>query len=153
MPSGMALAGAVEEPAARGAMRHLARGLEEDPMRDVRGTTTALLFVSAVLSVACGARSINDVLADPAKYRNRSVTVRGTVDQSASVLGRGAYRISDRDQSLWVVTSSGAPRKGARVDVTGRVQDGYDLSAFNIRLPGGLDTGLVLIESSHKARD
>ncbi len=122
-------------------------------MRLARGTTIALLLALTALSVGCGARRINDVLADPAKYRNRSVTVRGTVDQSASVLGRGAYRITDDGQSLWVVTDRGAPRKGARVDVTGRVQDGYDLSAFNIRLPGGLDTGLVLIESSHRARN
>jgi hypothetical protein len=110
---------------------------------------------ATLLAVGCGARSINQVLADPAKYRDQSVTVRGTVDQSASVMGRGAYRITDGDQSLWVVTAAGAPRKGARVDVTGRIQDGYDLSSFGgaIKLPGSLQSGLVLIESSHKARD
>jgi len=104
---------------------------------------------------ACGARSINDLLADPAKYRNQSVTVRGTVEESASVLGRGAYRITDRGQGLWVATTSGAPRKGARVEVKGRLQDGYDLSAFGglIKLPSTLQSGLVLVESSHKARD
>jgi hypothetical protein len=42
----------------------------------------------------------------------------------------GAYRITDGGQGLWVVTTSGAPRQGARVNVTGRLQDGYDLSAF-----------------------
>ncbi len=54
-----------------------------------------------------------------------------------------------------IVTAAGAPRKGARVDVTGRVQDGYDLSAFGnvIKLPGAMRSGLVLIESSHKAKD
>jgi hypothetical protein len=109
----------------------------------------------ALVAVGCATRSINQLLADPAKYRNESVTVRGTVDQSASVMGRGAYRITDGDQGLWVVTSGGAPRKGARVDVTGRLQDGYDLSAFGtaIKLPGSLQSGLVLVESSHKARD
>jgi hypothetical protein len=108
-----------------------------------------------MVSAACGARSINDVLADPAKYRHESVTVRGTVDQSASLMGKGAYRITDGEQSLWVVTSGGAPRKGARVDVTGRIQDGYDLSAFGgvLKLPDSLRSGLVLIESSHKARN
>jgi len=114
------------------------------------------LVVGLTLAAAgCATKSINQVLADPAKYRNESVTVRGTVDQSASVMGKGAYRITDGDQSLWVVTGSGAPRKGARVDVTGRIQDGYDLSTFGsaIKLPGSLQSGLVLIESSHKARD
>ena len=113
-----------------------------------------LVLGTTLLLVGC-ATSINQLLADPAKYRNRSVTVRGTVDQSASVMGRGAYRITDGDQGLWVVTSSGAPRKGARVNVTGRLQDGYDLSAFGnvIKLPGSLQSGLVLVESSHNARD
>lgn len=113
-----------------------------------------LVFLTLML-VGCGAKSINQVLADPTRYRNGSVTVRGTVAESASVMGRGAYRITDGDQGLWVVTTSGAPRKGARVDVTGRLQDGYDLSAFGniLKLPGSLQSGLVLIESSHRARD
>ena len=125
-------------------------------MTVVRRVVSGGVIVAALMmAAACGARSINDVLADPAKYRNESVTVRGTVDQSASIMGKGAYRISDGDQGLWVVTSSGAPRKGARVEVTGRIQDGYDLSSFGnaIKLPGSLQTGLVLIESSHKARN
>jgi hypothetical protein len=108
-----------------------------------------------VVLAGCGAKSINQVLADPAKYRNDTITVRGTVAESVSIAGRGAYRIVDGDQGLWVVTSSGAPRKGARVDVTGRLQDGYDLSAFGgvLKLPGSMQSGLVLIASSHKARD
>ncbi len=112
-----------------------------------------LVLGASLVAAGCATKSINQLLADPAKYRNQSVTVRGTVDQSASVMGRGAYRITDGDQGLWVVTSSGAPRKGARVDVTGRLQDGYDLSAFGNRLPGLLQSGLVLVESSHRARD
>ena len=52
------------------------------------------------------------------------------------------------------MTTGGAPRKGARVSVTGRVQEGYDLGAFGniLKLPGSLQSGVVLIESSHKAR-
>ena len=120
-----------------------------------RQFNAVLLVVLAGAAVACGARTINQLLADPAKYRNQTVTVRGTVDQSASIAGRGTYRLTDGDQGLWVVTTSGAPRRGARVDVTGKLQDGYDLSAFGniIRLPGSVQSGLVLIEESHKARD
>ena len=114
-----------------------------------------LAFVLAVATAGCGAKSINQVLADPAKYRNQTITVRGTVSDSASILGRGAYRIADGDQGLWVVTTGGAPRKGARVDVTGRLQEGYDLSAFGgiLRLPNSVQNAVVLIESSHRARD
>jgi len=124
-------------------------------MTVTRHLGAALLLAVSGATIACGAHSINQLLADPAKYRNQSVTVRGTVDQSASVAGRGAYRLTDGDQGLWVVTTSGAPRRGAHVKVTGRLQDGYDLSAFGnvIQLPGALRSGLVLIEESHKAQD
>ena len=114
------------------------------------------LFLTALVAAGCsGARSLTDLLADPAKYRDRPVTVRGTVAESASVMGNGAYRITDDEQGLWIVTKSGAPRKGARVEVTGRLQDGYDLRAFGAgrRLPASLQNGLVLVESSHKARN
>jgi len=78
--------------------------------------------------------------------------VRGTGDQRISVLGRGAFRIVDGDQGLWVVTNSGAPRQGARVDVTGRIQDGFDFSGLGIKLPGPVQNGLVLVESSRSSR-
>jgi hypothetical protein len=115
----------------------------------------ALVIVLAAASAACASITINKILADPGKYRNDSVTVPGIVTESASVLGRGAYRITDSDQSLWVITSGGAPRKGARVSVTGRVQEGYDLGFLGgvVKLPNSVQSGVVLIESSHKARD
>jgi hypothetical protein len=120
-----------------------------------RRVGVGLVFALALIATGCGGTTINQVLADPAKYRNGSVTVQGTVAESVSMLGRGAYRITDGDQGLWVVTNSGAPRKGARVSVTGRVQEGYDLSAFGsvLKLPGSLQSGVVLVESSHKARE
>lgn len=114
-----------------------------------------LILVLTALAAGCAAKSINQVLADPGRYRNDTITVRGTVAESASVLGRGAYRITDGDQGLWVVTNGGAPRKGARVNVTGRLQEGYDLGALGgiLKLPGSIQSGVVLVESSHKARD
>ena len=113
-----------------------------------------LFLVVAALATGCAAKSINQVLADPGRYRNDTITVRGTVAESASIVGRGAYKITDGDQGLWVITNSGAPRKGARVNVTGRLQEGYDLGALGsvLKLPGSLQSGVVLVESSHKAR-
>lgn len=113
-----------------------------------------LFLVVAALAAGCAAKSINQVLADPARYRNDTITVHGTVAESASIVGRGAYKITDGDQGLWVITNSGAPRKGARVNVTGRLQEGYDLGALGsvLKLPGSLQSGVVLVESSHKAR-
>ena len=127
----------------------------EYEMNPARTFAAPVLVALACAAAACGAHSINQLLADPARYRNQTVTVRGTVDQSAPIAGRGAYRLTDGDQSLWVVTTSGAPRRGSRVDVTGKLEDGYDLSAFGgvIQLPGSMRSGLVLVESSHRARD
>jgi hypothetical protein len=124
-------------------------------MRDARRLAAGFLLALACVAAACGAMSINELLADPAKYRNRSVTVRGTVAETASIAGRGAYRLTDGNQGLWVVTTSGAPRRGARVTVTGKLEEGYDLSGLGsvLRLPGSLQSGLVLVESDRKARD
>ncbi len=115
----------------------------------------AIVFMLSMAAAGCGEVTINQVLSDPGKYRNDQITVPGTVTESVSVLGRGAYRLANGDQSLWVVTTGGAPRKGARVRVTGRVQEGYDLGFLGSasKLPGSLQRGVVLIESSLKARD
>jgi len=120
-----------------------------------RHAAAGIVLMLAALATACGALSINELLADPAKYLNQTVTVRGTVAESASIVGRGAYRLTEGDKGLWVVTSNGAPKRGARVNVTGTLQEGYDLGGFGslLRLPGSLQTGLVLVESDRKARD
>src|SRR3954467_10066959 len=118
-----------------------------------RRVAFAFVVVLASFTAACATTSINKVLADPGRYRNDTITVRGTVAESASVLGRGAYRITEKDQGLWVITNGGAPRKGARVDVKGRVQEGFDLGVLGnvLKVPGSIQGGIVLIESSHKA--
>jgi len=116
-----------------------------------RLTILACMAAIALATSACGAVSIRQVLADPAKYRDHDVTVRGHVTEAASLLGKGAYQLSDDGQSIWVVTSSGTPRKGARVDATGQVREGFDLGG--LKLPNVLGGGVVLVESSHRVRD
>ena len=98
---------------------------------------------------------INQILVDPSRYQNREVRVSGTVEESYSFTGRGAYRIGDRAGQLWVISERGVPRKGARVIVKGRIRDGFNFGSLGDRmgLPAGLGSGLVLMESSHKATD
>jgi len=100
----------------------------------------------------CGsARTIGDVLADPSQFSNRDVRIEGQVIQSYSVLGQGAYRVEDSTGRLWIVSRSGVPNPGTRVRVKGRVQQGFNLGGV-IDLPGPLDDGVVMLESSHDTR-
>jgi hypothetical protein len=113
--------------------------------------TAALLL--CLTATAC-ATKINKVLADPSKYRDKEVKISGRVADSVSIVDRGAYRLVDSSGEIWVVSTKGVPRVGANVDVRGTVRDGYNFGMFGnkIKLPGGLSSGLVLIESSHSAR-
>ena len=113
----------------------------------------AVLSVSALASAAC-ATSINHILADPSHYRDREVRVSGAVLDSYSVADRGAYRIADATGQLWVVSDRGVPRKGARVKVTGRIREGFNFGLLgdSIKLPAAIGSGLVMVESSHKAK-
>ena len=109
-----------------------------------------LIWATALISIGCGAKKINHVLADPSRYSNRQVEVRGEVVESYSIARRGAYRIKDDTGELWVVSTRGVPREGARVKVKGTIREGFNLGSI-IQLPRQLSSGLVLVESSHKA--
>ncbi len=107
-----------------------------------------------LLTVGCATKTINHILADPSRYRNNEIHLRGTVVDSYSVLDRGAYQISDGTGRLWIVSSHGVPRNGATVKVTGRVREGANLGNLGgmIKLPPGVAAGIVMIESSHSAK-
>ena len=54
----------------------------------------ALAGAVAVLTLAaCATMTVNRVLEDPSRYRNREVTLSGEVRDSFSLLDRGLYRI------------------------------------------------------------
>ena len=122
-------------------------------LRVLRFVGAAILAMSALGSAACASTTINRLLADPSRYRDRQVQLSGVVVDSYSLANRGAYRIDDDTGQLWVMSSSGTPRKGARVAVKGTVREGFNLGSLAdlIKLPGG-GVGLVLMESSHTAK-
>lgn len=115
----------------------------------------AFLLLAATLSSACATRTINHVLADPGRYRNKTVKLQGSVVDSYSLLNNGAYQIDDTTGRLWIVSNVGVPRRGARVTVRGRVQEGFNLGGLGdrLKLPPAISQGVVLMEQSHKARD
>ena len=125
---------------------------------------SAWLKKAAVLVVLAGAfgcaqKTVNDVMADPYRYRNKNVSLTGNVVESFSVTGKGFYRIEDSTGRLWVYSSRGVPRKGARVRVTGKIYDGFDVTSLGefVKLPDPIkeriESGLLLLEDSHKAQN
>jgi hypothetical protein len=99
--------------------------------------------------------TINRLLAEPERYANREVTLKGEVTRSASVLGKGGYELDDGTGRIWVVSRRGVPRKGARVESKGRVRDIVNAGDL-IKLPKDVEreigNGLVLVEGEHRAR-
>ena len=120
----------------------------------VRAITLVVLAVAAISSTACATRTINHVLADPSRYHNRQVKLSGAVVDSYSLLGRGAYQLDDSTGRLWIVSDDGVPRKGARVTVKGTVREGFSFGSIGdrMKLPPAVNAGIVLLESSHKAK-
>lgn len=120
-----------------------------------RITVPALLVLAlTLLSSACASRTINQVLADPGRYRNKQVRLTGSVVDSYSLVGNGAYQLDDTTGRLWIVSNSGVPRRGARVSVKGTVREGFNLGSLGdrLKLPPAVGAGVVLMESSHKAK-
>ena len=115
----------------------------------------AIISAGTLVSSACAALTINQILADPSRYRDRDIRVSGSVVDSYSFVNRGVYKIDDHSGELWVVSDRGVPRKGARVTVKGTIREGFNLGSLGDRakLPPAIGSGLLMMESSHKATD
>ena len=127
-------------------------------MRHVNFGTKLLAAVMAFLVVGCASASINSVMADPGRYRDREVTVAGEVEESLGVLGRGFFKLRDGQDALWVYTSQGLPRKGSRLNTRGRVRDLASIDQLTSResvpevVRQAVGNGLVLVETDRKAQ-
>jgi hypothetical protein len=111
-----------------------------------------------VLLMACAAKTVNDVMADPGRYRDREVSVKGEVTESVGALGRGFFKLQDGSGSLWVYTTRGLPRKGARVSSRGTVRDLATVDQLTSResvpeiVRQAVGSGLLLVERDRTAQ-
>ena len=119
--------------------------------RSARGTALALAIGLALLGTACKETTVARLLAEPNRWQNREVGLKGDVVDSVSFLGRGAYKLDDGTGTIWVVSTHGVPRKGAEVKVSGKIRDVVDLGTI-IKLPEKIGSGLVMTETSHHAK-
>jgi hypothetical protein len=123
----------------------------------VRDRTTLRFLMILLLTplllvlVGCEQKTINQILADPHRYANREVGVTGNVVRSVSILGKGAYQIDDGTGKLWVISDKGVPREGARIQAKGKIRDGFNLAGL-VKLPDVVSSGMVMIESGHRAK-
>lgn len=99
----------------------------------VRFLLAFLLSVGILLLVGCPPReSIAKINRDPGRYAGKEVTIAGRVVDSYGALGRGAFLIDDHTGTMWVLAGQyGVPGAGAKVAVSGRIEQGFTLGGRN----------------------
>jgi hypothetical protein len=85
------------------------------------------LGAALLLSGCGGAVKIGRILDEPARFRNRTVTVNGTVDLAFGAVVTGIYQVEDNTGKIYVLSNGGVPRSGTRVSVKGRVVNGVTI--------------------------
>jgi hypothetical protein len=79
------------------------------------------LAVVAIGLIGCAPLTVARINQDPSRYRNRVVTLTGTVVTSVGIMGTGGYQIDDGTGRIVVLSRTGVPSGGSRVSVTGSV--------------------------------
>jgi hypothetical protein len=104
-----------------------------------------LVSIAALFLSGCGSVKIGKILSDPNRYRNKTVSVEGNVDNSFGALVAGFYQVHDDTGKIYVISSrGGVPSRGARVRVKGKVIEGITIA--------GRSFGTAIRESDHKTR-
>ena len=85
----------------------------------------ALLVLTIALS-GCIPTKVAKITGDPLSYRNKFVTVRGTVSSTIPIplTDKGLFEVTDASGSIWVYTEMGLPEKRRKISVTGEVKTG-----------------------------
>lgn len=99
----------------------------------IRVITALLVVAGSVVLAACPSRiSIAKLNQDPVRYAGKEISIAGRVTDSFGALGRGAFQVDDGTGVLWVVTGHyGTPENGAKVAVTGHIEQGFSLGGRN----------------------
>jgi hypothetical protein len=114
-----------------------------------KGSRLSVALLSALLITGCAARGVKiaDLQDHPDRYDNKTVSVNGVVTTSWGIplVPLQFYKVDDGTGEMTVLARSGrAPRKGARVEVKGRLNE---IGSF-----GGSSVGLHLEERDRKTK-
>src|SRR5690242_7817435 len=100
--------------------------------------------ILALLLSACAPMTIGRIVADPSRFQNKTVHVSGTVTTSVGVLGKGGYQLDDGTGKIYVISGTGVPSRGSKVEVTGTVSPGVQVL--------GTPVGGAIREQNHKVK-
>ena len=92
-----------------------------------------LLVAGSLLLAGCPPRvSIARLNQNPGRYAGQEVTIAGRVTDSFGALGRGVFEVDDGTGLMWVLAGQyGIPSAGAKLAVTGRVEQGFSFAGRN----------------------
>lgn len=84
-----------------------------------------LLLASIIFLTACPQETtIARLKADPGRYYDREIALKGTVTRSFGAANYGGYELSDETGTIIVLTDRGVPSRGARIQVAGKFING-----------------------------
>lgn len=100
----------------------------------------AIAALLLVLAVACAKPTpIGEIAKNPGAFRDRVITVQGTVRAATKLpfMNKGFYSLDDGTGSLAVLSEGDLPAEGKPVKVRGRIR-----AAFEV---GGRSFGVILV--------
>lgn len=100
-----------------------------------------LLSLAGLLLAGCPHREgIAKINQDPARFAGKEISIAGQVTDSFGAAGSGVFQMDDGTGTIWVFSKGyGVPGGGAKVAVTGVIQQGF---AF-----GGRNFATILMET------
>jgi hypothetical protein len=95
--------------------------------------SAVLIGVWSLLLAGCPQRTtIANINRDPGRYAGKEVSIAGTVSSSFGALGTGVFEVDDGTGRMWVYSQNyGVPGNGAKVAVTGRIEQGFNFGGRN----------------------
>ena len=94
--------------------------------RTIKIFAITLISLTALLAAGCPQRqTIAELQKNPGRYNGKDVTIAGVVKTSyggsipGTGIGGGIYEIDDGTGTMWVISESGPPSKGAELAVSG----------------------------------
>jgi hypothetical protein len=93
---------------------------------------TVLVLAMACLTACSSRPSIADITRDPGRFTGKEITIQGEASGGVGIFGTGLYQVEDGTGSITVLSENfGLPPNGAKISVTGQVQQGINFGGKN----------------------